>query len=77
MGKSKLVSVRLDEDALTIIEEECKSWRYRKRSAYISAAVRLMAAAIKINKAEKIICFWPKVDVVDKFEFEYHREVKK
>lgn len=77
MGKSKLVSVRLDEDALTIIDGECKSWNYRKRSDFINAAVRLMATAIKLNKAEKIFYFWPKVDVVDKFEFEYHREVKK
>ena len=77
MGKSKLVYVRLDEDAITIIDGECKSWSYLGRSDFINAAVRLMAAAIKLNKAEKIICFWPKVHVIDKFEFEYHREVKK
>lgn len=76
MGKLRLISIRLDEDDLAVIEAECEKWRYRKRSAYINAAVRLMTAAIKLNKAEKIIHFWPKGDVIDKFEFEHHGEVK-
>ena len=77
MRKSKLVSVRLDEDALAIIDAECKSIGNRKRSTYICAAVNLMAAAIKLHKAEKIIYFWPENDVVDKLEFEYHRDKKR
>lgn len=77
MGKSKLVSVRLDEDALAIIDEECKGSPYRKRSSYINVAVNFMATAIKMKKAEKLFHYWPKGDVVDKLEFEYHREFKR
>lgn len=74
MKAAKLVSVRLDEDDLNIIDEAAKNHGYRKRSDYINAAVRLMAWAIKEGKADVICKFYPCYgDVVDQFDLNYHR----
>lgn len=74
MQTTKLVSVRLDEDDLKIIDEAASAIDYRKRSDYIHAAVRLMAWAIKNGQQLKIMRFYPCYgDVVDLFELNYHR----
>ena len=74
MKAAKLVSVRLDEDDLKVIDEAAMSGVYRKRSDYIHAAVRLMAWAIKNGQQLKICRFYPNYgDVVDQFELNYHR----
>lgn len=74
MKVAKLVSVRLDEDDLKVIDEAAKNNGYRKRSDYINAAVRLMAWAIKEGKADHICKFYPCYgDVVDQFELNYYR----
>ncbi len=74
MKAAKLVSVRLDEDDLNIIDEAASVLDYRKRSDYIHAAVRLMAWAIKNGQQLKILRFHPCFgDVVDQFELNYHR----
>ena len=74
MKAAKLVSVRLDEDDLKIIDDAALSSGYRKRSDYIHAAVRLIAWAIKNGKAYDICKFYPCYgDVVDQFELKFHR----
>lgn len=74
MKATKLVTVRLDEDDLIIIDDAALSCGYRKRSDYINAAVRLIAWAIKNGESPKICNFHPKFgDVVDQFELKYHR----
>lgn len=74
MKAAKLVSVRLDEEDLKIIDEAASVLDYRKRSDYIQAAVRLMAWAIKNSQQLKILRFYPNYgDVVDKFELTYCR----
>ena len=74
MKAAKLVSVRLDEDDLKIIDDQAKKSFGRKRSDYIHAAVRLMAWAIKNSQELKICRFYPCYgDVVDQFDLKYHR----
>lgn len=74
MKAAKLVSVRLDEDDLNIIDAAAKKNWGRKRSDYINAAVRLMAWAIKERKEDLICKFYPCFgDVVDEFDLKYHR----
>lgn len=73
----KLVSVRLGQDELQVIDDWANSVRWHKRSDMINAAVRLAAWMIKNGHAHKLGYFKPQFDTVDKFEFEYHREVKK
>ena len=74
MKSKKLVSVRLDEEDLQVLDQACKMDIYRKRSDYICKAVSFMAWAISNKEAHKLMKFWPEFgDIVDKFEFEYHR----
>ena len=75
MAKTKLISVRIDEDEINIIDEKVKKDRYGKRSDFITAAVRLMAWAIQNGQANKIQRFWPQYgDKLDSFELTDHRE---
>lgn len=77
MATTKLISVRIDEDDINIIDEKVKRERYGKRSNFITAAVRLMAWAIQNGQAHKIQRFWPQFgDKVDSFELTYHREYR-
>lgn len=70
----KLVSVRLEQDEIQVIDDWAKGERYHTRADMIDAAVRFAAWMIENGQANKLRCFWPKFDVVDKFEFEYRRK---
>lgn len=76
MASKKLISVRVDADDLKTIDDEAASVSWRKRSDYVDAALGLMAALIKRGAGDKIFRFRGKFDTIDKFEFEYHREVR-
>lgn len=77
MRATKLVSVRLDEEHLKTIDRCAAKNMWRKRSNYINAAISFMAWAIENHKEEKLMSFYPEHgDVVDDFEFKYHREHK-
>lgn len=75
MAKTKLISIRVDEEDLSWIDNEVTKYGYPKRSDYVNAALRLMAWAIQNGQAHKIQKFWPQYgDKVDSFELSYHRE---
>lgn len=75
MKVQKLISVRVDPDALEVIDQYCADSPYCRRSTYIDAAVRLMAWLIANGKADSVVKFRPGYgDVVDEFEFKYHRD---
>jgi hypothetical protein len=75
MATTKLISIRVDEDDLRIIDERVKSDRFGKRSDLINAALRFMAWAIQDGQAHKLEKFWPRYgDKVDSFALTYHRE---
>lgn len=74
MKNQKLISVRVDPDALAVIDKHCSGDRRGNRSWYIDGAVRLMAWLIEHHKADYVARFRPDFgDVVDEFEFKYHR----
>lgn len=74
MKTQKLISVRVDPDALNVIDLHCEGISYRTRSFYIDAAVRFMAWLIANGKADSVARFRADFgDVVDEFEFQYHR----
>lgn len=75
MATTKLISIRVDEDDLRIIDERVVKDRYGKRSDLINAALRFMAWAVQNGQTHKLERFWPKYgDKVDTFELTYHRE---
>lgn len=77
MKATRLISVRVDEDYLQKIDDYCDKTDYRKRSDVINAAIRLIATAGDDRFIAKACQYWPQYgDVIDKLEFEYHREHK-
>lgn len=73
MNKTKLISVRVDEDTLSILDNAAYDSRYGTRSDAINAALRLMAVAIERDHYYDILRFRPYFDEVDSFDFKYHR----
>lgn len=76
MNRAQLVSVRLDPDDVELIDEWAASLSWRNRSDIINAGVRLMAELIRRGKADSVLRFYPKWDVIDEFTFKYHRETR-
>lgn len=74
MDKTKLVSVRVSEESLKVIDDYSKRTSWMKRSSVINSAIDFMAWAIKNGHGEKVRRFYPKWDEVDNFEFDYHRK---
>lgn len=75
MENLKLISVRVDPRDLNDLDEIAKNVSYRKRSDLIQAGIRLIIAAHKQGRSRDILRFYPRYgDVVDKFEFKFHRE---
>lgn len=75
MENLKLVSVRVDPRDLEELDKIVENSSYVKRSDLIQAGIKLYIAAHKMGKglyARRFNPHWN--DVVDKFEFEYHRE---
>lgn len=74
MRKSKLVSVRIDEDLLSSIDSIVNDSVYWNRSAYIQAGLKLMVELNKRGLDRYAIRFCPEFgDVVDEISFKYHR----
>lgn len=77
MSESKLVSVRLDAEDIKEIDRQCKSLGYVNRSFVINKAVSLAVYMMQHGQFRKLWNFNPRFgDVVDKFELDFHREVK-
>lgn len=75
MENLKLVSVRIDPRDLEDLDKIVEDSSYVKRSDLIQAGIRLYLAAHQQGKGRSIQSFYPRWgDVLDKFEFEYHRE---
>lgn len=77
MNKTKVISVRIDEQLLAQIDEKVSHMSYRKRNDLICALLRFANQVAVPSQLEKICCFYPEFgDVLDEFEFKYHREHK-
>lgn len=74
MSTTKLISVRVDEEDLNVIDEYCAGISYRKRSDVINAGITLAALAIKKGLIRDIIKFYPKYYELDEFTFKCHRK---
>lgn len=74
MSRTKLISVRVDEEDLKVIDEHCSNVYYRNRSVVINAGITLAALAIKKGLIGDIIKFYPKYYELDEFTFKYHRK---
>lgn len=75
--ESKVISFRIDDDLLEYLPVKSVYNRYPNRSDIINAALRVAVEWKKHHVNWLGLGFSPKFgDVVDKLEFEYHREHK-
>lgn len=77
MAKSKLVSVRIDEDLLAQIDAIAQRERYYTRSAIIEAGLKMIALGYGRQDVQAPWRMWPEWDEVTEFTFKYRRKVNK
>ena len=78
MNKTKVISVRIDEQLLTEIDKKVSNMTYRKRNDLIGGLLRFASRIESTNQLEKFCNFFPEFgDVLDGFEFKYHRKYQK
>lgn len=77
MNKTKVISVRIDEKLLAQIDEKVSHVTYRKRNDLICGLLRLANHVAEKYPIERFCYFYPEWgDVLDEFEFKYHRAHK-
>ena len=77
MNKTKVISVRIDEQLLTQIDKKVSLMYYRKRNELICGLLRFASQVDSTRQLEKFCSFHPEFgDVLDGFEFKYHRQYK-
>lgn len=75
MEKTKLVSVRINEDLLAKIDAIAKQEMYFSRSNLIEAGLNLIAQGYKRENVQAPWRFLPKWDEITEFTFKYRRKV--
>lgn len=73
MYKTKLISVRVDEDSLSVLENATRRYAYPRRSDAINAAIRLMAAAIEKGYLNQILRYDPHFFEMDSLEIKFRK----
>lgn len=76
MKKSKLVSVRIDEDLVAQIDAIVKKERFITRSNLIEAGVRMIALGYGRSDVRAPWRFCPEWEEVTEFTFLYRSKVK-
>lgn len=76
MKKSKLVSVRIDENLLAKIDAIVEKERYISRSTLIEAGVMMIAQGYGNQNVQKPWWCNPIWDEITEFTFKYRRKVK-
>lgn len=75
MAKSKLVSVRIDEELLAQIDAIVRKEGYYSRSGMIEAGLQMIVAGAKNHQVQKPWMFHPGWDDITEFVFKYRRKV--
>lgn len=77
MAKSKLVSVRIDEELLAQIDAIALREKYYSRSSMIEAGLQMIVAGANNHQVQKPWMFHPRWDEITEFVFKYRRKVNK
>lgn len=77
MNKTKVISVRIDEQLLAQVDKKVLHMNYQTRNDLICGLLRFANQVAVTYQLEKFCSFYPEWgDVLDEFEFKYHREHK-
>lgn len=74
MNKTKVISVRIDEQLLAQVDKKVLHMNYQTRNDLICGLLRFANQVATPSQLEKFCRFFPEHgDVLDEFEFKYHR----
>lgn len=74
MERKRLISVRVDKEALDKVDEYVSKQRWRRRSEIIDAAVCIIAEAIDRGLVEDMIKYYPHLYDITEFSFKCERK---
>lgn len=74
MSRTKLISVRVDEEDLKKIDDYASKFSWRKRSDVINTAVTIIAEAIDRGLIEEMIRYYPRYWDIKEFSFKCERK---
>lgn len=74
MSRTKLISVRVDEEDLNKIDDYVSKHSWRKRSDVINAAITIIAEAIDRGLIEQMIRYYPRYYDITEFSFKCERK---
>lgn len=74
MSRTKLISVRVDEEDLNKIDDYVSKHGWRRRSDVINTAVTIIAEAIDRGLVDEMIRYYPPYYDITEFSFKCERK---
>lgn len=75
MTKDHVVTFRMDDDQLKMVDDIVRNHRYYKRSTVMAQALRLMVAMEQAGLAGRVLSYHPRWDDIVEIKFEIKRKV--
>lgn len=75
MTKDHVVTFRMDDDQLKMVDDIVRNHRYYKRSSVMAQALRLMVAMEQAGLAGRVLTYHPRWDDIVDIKFEIKRKV--
>lgn len=75
MTKDHVITFRMDDDQLKMVDDIVRNHRYYKRSTVMAQALRLMVAMEQAGFAGRVLSYHPRWDDIVDIKFEIKRKV--
>lgn len=75
MTKDHVVTFRMDDDQLKMVDDIVRKHHYYKRSTVMAQALRLMVAMEQAGLAGRVLSYHPRWDDIVDIKFEIKRKV--
>lgn len=75
MTKDHVITFRMDDDQLKMVDDIVRNYRYFKRSTVMAQALRLMVAMDQAGLAGRVLSYHPRWDDIVDIKFEIKRKI--
>lgn len=75
MTKDRVITFRMDDDQLKMVDDIVRNHRYYKRSTVMAQALRLMVAMDQAGLAGRVLSYHPRWDDIVDIKFEIKRKI--
>lgn len=75
MTKDHVITFRMDDDQLKMVDDIVRNHRYYKRSTVMAQALRLMVAMDQAGLAGRVLSYHPRWDDIVDIKFEVKRKI--